>query len=190
MEKVAPWVDEIQMLDGFVLRTGRVTRKGNVVKQQGVDVKLAIDAIQHAYKGNMNSCVIYSGDGDFIPLVDALVEAGVFVTVASFGNPAKGNVAPKLKAKADKYQHLSGHEFFNRTTSEWFKGGVNLQLGRITSIVSDYDKCTKSINLDGSSFSVSIYNGVRFFSQRKIQLMILAAQCYLVPRERPNYGFN
>lgn len=167
-DSVAPWIDEIQTLDGFVVRTGQIKRKGTIVKQQGVDVKLAIDAIQHAHKGNMKSCVIYSGDGDFIPLVDALVEAGIFVTVASFANPDKGDVAPTLRAKADAYVHLAGHELFNRCTSGWFKGGASLDPVNLGNSAPGYAKSAEVVEVAGSKFVLTTLDGVRFFFSKKV----------------------
>lgn len=166
-DTVAPWIDDIQMLDGFVLRTGRLTKKGKIVKQQGVDVKLAIDAIQHAYRGNMKSCTIYSGDGDFIPLVDALVESGIFVNVGSFSNPSKGDVAPVLKAKADVYTHLDGHEMFNRCAVRWFGGGVGIENFKLDNFSNGYAKSVEKMEVNGTHFFVSTLNGIRFFFHSK-----------------------
>ena len=54
----------------------------------------------------MTSCSLYTGDGDFLPLVNALVDNGTFVTVASSNNPEKGEVTPELRNRADAYNRL------------------------------------------------------------------------------------
>ncbi|MDA8746768.1 NYN domain-containing protein [Litoreibacter sp.] len=107
------WLGELEQTGRFVLRTGRLTKKkGATKKQEGVDVKLSLDAIKHALGKTMSSCWIYSGDGDFIPLIEALVETGVTVSVVGFGNPDLGEVTPKLRASADHYMRIDGQHIW------------------------------------------------------------------------------
>lgn len=67
---------------------------------------LALDAVTAAFKKTMGSCCIFSGDGDLLPLISALVNEGVFTTVISFDDPNKGDVASRLQDAADNYIHL------------------------------------------------------------------------------------
>lgn len=107
------WILDIQRSTGFVVKTGRTTEKSGRTKQQGVDVWLAIDAMQHSYRRSMTSCVLYTGDGDFLPLVNALVENGTIVTVASCSNPEKGDVPNELRNRADEYVHIDHRALLN-----------------------------------------------------------------------------
>jgi uncharacterized LabA/DUF88 family protein len=52
--------------------------------EKGVDVALAIDAIQIALSGTIDVAVLVTGDGDFVPLVRALTKHGVRVLIAYF----------------------------------------------------------------------------------------------------------
>lgn len=102
------WLQEIRSQSGVVLKLGVLTRKSGRRKQEGVDVKLAIEATRLAYTKTMRTCTLYGADGDFIPLVEALSESGCIVEVASFNNPQKGRVAPILQAASDRYIQING----------------------------------------------------------------------------------
>lgn len=71
-------------------------------KKADWDVGLAVDAITLAPK--LDTVIICSGDGDFIPLVEYLrMHSGVQVEVIAFGKSASG----KLKEAADDFFDLS-----------------------------------------------------------------------------------
>jgi len=70
-------------------------------KKADWDVGLAVDAIKMSPR--LDSVVIISGDGDFIPLVEYLQTNGVQVEVVSFGKSTSG----KLKEVVDDFVDLS-----------------------------------------------------------------------------------
>jgi uncharacterized LabA/DUF88 family protein len=70
-------------------------------KKADWDVGLAVDAIKMSAR--LDSVVIVSGDGDFIPLVEYLQSIGVQVEVVSFGKSTSG----KLKEAVDDFVDLS-----------------------------------------------------------------------------------
>ncbi len=70
-------------------------------KKADWDVGLAVDAIKMAPR--LDSVVIVSGDGDFIPLVEYLQSIGVQVEVVSFGQSTSG----KLREAVDDFVDLS-----------------------------------------------------------------------------------
>ncbi len=70
-------------------------------KKADWDVGLAVDAIKMAPR--LDSVVIVSGDGDFIPLVEYLQTMGVQVEVVSFGKSTSG----KLRDVVDDFVDLS-----------------------------------------------------------------------------------
>ncbi|MFA6257108.1 MAG: NYN domain-containing protein [Candidatus Paceibacterota bacterium] len=70
-------------------------------KKADWDVGLAVDAIKMAPR--LDSVVIVSGDGDFIPLVEYLQTIGVQVEVVSFGKSTSG----KLREAVDDFVDLS-----------------------------------------------------------------------------------
>ncbi len=70
-------------------------------KKADWDVGLAVDAIKMTAR--LDSVVIVSGDGDFIPLVEYLQTMGVQVEVVSFGQSTSG----KLREAVDDFVDLS-----------------------------------------------------------------------------------
>ena len=71
---------------------------------------LAVEAMKCAFRKTMKSCVIFSSDGDLIPLIKALVDEGVTVTVISFQNPIKGRVGPELRNNSDFFHQVHGFD--------------------------------------------------------------------------------
>jgi len=71
------------------------------MKKADWDVGLAVDAIELSKK--LDSVVLITGDGDFIPLVEHLKSQGQQVEVIAFAKSASG----KLKEVADDFVDLS-----------------------------------------------------------------------------------
>jgi uncharacterized LabA/DUF88 family protein len=83
----------------FVDSTGRRKVKGNM------DIELAIDALELApYIDHM---VLFSGDGDFRSLVEAMQRRGVRVSVVSTITTQPPMVADELRRQADDFIELS-----------------------------------------------------------------------------------
>jgi uncharacterized LabA/DUF88 family protein len=70
-------------------------------KKADWDVGLAVDAIKMSPR--IDSAVIVSGDGDYVPLVEYLQTMGVQVEVVSFGKSTSG----KLREAVDDFLDLS-----------------------------------------------------------------------------------
>ena len=79
----------------FVDSTGRRKMKGNM------DIELAIDALELA--PFINHAVIFSGDGDFRSLVEALQRKGLKVSVVSTISSQPPMVADELRRQADDF---------------------------------------------------------------------------------------
>src|SRR5215470_15046743 len=73
----------------FVDQTGRRKVKGNM------DIELAVDAMELA--GSIDHMVLFSGDGDFRSLVEAMQRKGVRVTVVSTISTQPPMVADELR---------------------------------------------------------------------------------------------
>lgn len=58
--------------------------QGETSKEKGVDVALAVDALQVGLDGKIDVAVLVSGDGDFVPLVRVLNKHGIRVLAAYF----------------------------------------------------------------------------------------------------------
>src|SRR5436309_5460184 len=84
----------------YVDTSGRRKVKGNM------DIELAVDAMQLA--GHIDEMVLFSGDGDFRSLVEAVQRHGVRVTVISTIACQPPMIADELRRQADVFADLKG----------------------------------------------------------------------------------
>jgi uncharacterized LabA/DUF88 family protein len=82
----------------FIDASGRRKVKGNM------DIELAVDAMQLAM--HVDQIVLFSGDGDFRPLVEAVQRRGVRVTVVSTISSQPPMIADELRRQADVFTDL------------------------------------------------------------------------------------
>ncbi|HEY2248994.1 MAG TPA: NYN domain-containing protein, partial [Bradyrhizobium sp.] len=82
----------------FVDASGRRKVKGNM------DVELAVDAMELA--GHIDQMILFSGDGDFRSLVEAVQRRGVHVTVISTIVSQPPMIADELRRQADLFTDL------------------------------------------------------------------------------------
>ena len=82
----------------FTDSTGRRKLKGNM------DIELAIDVLEMA--DSLNHIVLFSGDGDFRRLVEAVQRKGARVTVVSTVRSQPSMVADELRRQADTFIDL------------------------------------------------------------------------------------
>ncbi len=104
---VRPLVDWLQY-NGFTMRTkpareytdsqGRRKVKGNM------DIELAVDAMELA--PHVDHMVLFSGDGDFRSLVEAIQRRGVRVSVVSTIRSQPPMIADDLRRQADNFIEL------------------------------------------------------------------------------------
>ncbi|MDE0110688.1 MAG: NYN domain-containing protein, partial [Albidovulum sp.] len=105
---IRPLVDWLNY-NGFMMVTkpareftdsmGRRKIKGNL------DIELTVDAMESA--DHVDHIVLFSGDGDFKPLVEALQRRGVRVSVASTIRSVPPMVADELRRQADNFIELA-----------------------------------------------------------------------------------
>jgi len=82
VDKQQDLFDPIQGLPGFHVRLGSVSGGSpRKLRQKKVDVLLVVDALDHAFRGNMSQACLIAGDLDFAPLVDSLIKLGTYVQV-------------------------------------------------------------------------------------------------------------
>ena len=82
----------------FTDSSGRRKIKGNM------DIELAVDVMEMAR--NLDHVVLFSGDGDFRPLVQAIQRKGVRVTVVSTVRSNPPMAADELRRQADTFIEL------------------------------------------------------------------------------------
>jgi hypothetical protein len=79
----------------YVDASGQRKIKGNM------DIEIAVDALELA--GHVDQMVLFSGDGDFRSLVEAVQRRGVHVTVVSSMSVKPPMVADELRRQADVF---------------------------------------------------------------------------------------
>ena len=72
-------------------------------RQKEVDILIAVDMMNHAVRQNMDRAVLLTGDRDFTPLVETLVQFGLTVHVAG----DRRSTSDVLQAAADSYRPLA-----------------------------------------------------------------------------------
>ncbi len=82
----------------FVDASGRRKIKGNM------DIELAVDAMEMA--DHLDHIVLFSGDGDFRSLVEAVQRKGVRVSVISTNATQPAMIADELRRQADEFIDL------------------------------------------------------------------------------------
>jgi len=83
----------------FYDESGQRRIKGNM------DIELAVDMMEAA--STLDHIVLFSGDGDFRYLVDAIKKRGVRVTVCSSAETSPSMVADELRRQADGFIELA-----------------------------------------------------------------------------------
>lgn len=82
----------------FIDALGRRKVKGNM------DIELAVDAMEMAE--HLDHMVLFSGDGDFRSLVEAVQRKGVRVSVVSTNSTQPAMIADELRRQADEFIDL------------------------------------------------------------------------------------
>lgn len=89
--------------------------KGRTQRQKKVDVAIAVDMLTHSYRGNMSRATLLSGDLDFRPVVDALIQDGTWVTIWA----AESSASDELVHAADDLRPLNVSSVFQFATGDF-----------------------------------------------------------------------
>ncbi|MDZ4779997.1 MAG: NYN domain-containing protein [Planctomycetia bacterium] len=109
------FLNGLRSLDGIHVRLGVIAGDGKRQRQKEVDVRLAVDMLDHAYRGTYHRALLLAGDRDFKPVVDAVVQTGALVRVMA----EKRSLNSKLAFAADSFTHLTLPWLYNSMTSEF-----------------------------------------------------------------------
>lgn len=118
----------------FLDEGGRRRTKGTV------SVELAVNAMQLAKR--IDHMVLFSGDGDFRPLVRAMQRCGVRVTVVSTVSSEPSMLSDELRRQADAFTDLTeliskiGRNSTDRTVPREYRNAKALLRGRRTATES------------------------------------------------------
>ncbi len=111
MTEVINNISSVQyMFEGFrgdALRKGRlcphVFKKGKQnIKTKSVDINICIDALRHTYNDSIDNLYLFSGDGDYIPLIQEVMRQGKRVVVGAFSDGLNRH----LQTAADDFINL------------------------------------------------------------------------------------
>jgi uncharacterized LabA/DUF88 family protein len=71
-------------------------------KAKSVDISLTVDVLSHIHQNNIDTVCLFSGDGDFAPVLEEAIRYGKRVFVGAL---SKG-LSPTLRGLADEYIYL------------------------------------------------------------------------------------
>ena len=83
-------------------------------RQKEVDVALAVDVLMHAHAKNINEAFLVAGDLDFRPLVKALIQLGIYVTIL-----CRRSSSLELQYSADHVMELTFQWVYGWSTDEF-----------------------------------------------------------------------
>ncbi|MGQ9847793.1 MAG: NYN domain-containing protein [Bacteroidales bacterium] len=72
---------KLSLLDGYHVYEGTARRRRKRIEQKKVDIMIAVDMLNHSFRRNMSKATLLTADLDFKPLIDALVDTGMFITL-------------------------------------------------------------------------------------------------------------
>ncbi len=81
IDKQKEFHNELRQLPGFHVYEGTTSGVGGKARQKQVDIMIAVHILLHTIRGNMQKTTLLAGDLDFKPVVDALVQEGMYVTL-------------------------------------------------------------------------------------------------------------
>jgi hypothetical protein len=99
---------KIQSGHGFHVKLGSLSGSSRKMRQKEVDILLAVEMLDHAFRKNMTSVALIAGDLDFAPLVESLVRLGTWVDV--FYDPK--SIAQGLLDAADRGIPLTFQHYY------------------------------------------------------------------------------
>lgn len=114
-QRVAPHralLNFLRELNGFHVCEGTTSGTGEKARQKQVDIMIAVHMLSHTIRGNMAKVTLLAGDLDFKPLVDALVQEGMYVTLWC----ERRSASRKLAHSADARRDLDLWVVWNNTT--------------------------------------------------------------------------
>jgi uncharacterized LabA/DUF88 family protein len=83
-KRVQPNIDfftKLSLLDGFHVYEGTTRKRRRRIEQKKVDIMIAVDMLNHSFRKNMSKATLLTADLDFKPLIDALVDNGMFISL-------------------------------------------------------------------------------------------------------------
>jgi uncharacterized LabA/DUF88 family protein len=109
LAKQEAFFNKIRGVVGSHVRLGSITGTAKNKRQKKVDILLAVDMMNHASRKNLERAILLSGDRDFEPVVNSLIEMGVFVEVAGDIR----HTSKDLAWAADNFRPISFRSYYD-----------------------------------------------------------------------------
>ncbi len=96
----------IANIANFHVFYGRMVDRPEGPREKGVDVRIAVDMLKHAFLNSYDTAILVSGDGDFDHAVQAVVDLGKHVENAYFRkgrSPALVNCCSRFVELTDQF---------------------------------------------------------------------------------------
>ena len=93
-----PWVrfEDALIASGVVIHPSHLAYEEERMVEKGVDISLAVEALDLAHQGRYDLLVLVAGDADFVPLVRKLASLGVGVVVPKVDEHYEEDGKPKV----------------------------------------------------------------------------------------------
>lgn len=93
----------LRALPGWHVYEGTVRGEGGRLRQKQIDTMMAVDMLAHSYRKNASEVTLLAGDLDFKPVIDALVQDGMYVDLWY----VRKHASKELIESADRRQPIS-----------------------------------------------------------------------------------
>jgi len=100
------------------VRLGTLKQGRNRITQKEVDVKISVDMLTHAANNNIDKAVLVTGDLDFRPVIESLVQLGVIVELVY--DPLV--TAQELITAADVRHIIKSEDWWTYSSEAFLKG--------------------------------------------------------------------
>jgi uncharacterized LabA/DUF88 family protein len=100
--------DQLRKIPFMELRLGGTKLSQGITVEKGIDIMLASDVVNYAWRNMYDVAVIVSGDSDFAYALKLVKDLGKHIEVANF----ESNVSKDLLETAD-FRHILDRQYFN-----------------------------------------------------------------------------
>jgi hypothetical protein len=163
-ERVAPqqaMLERAGMVHGVHVYQGIAHRRQRKLEQKKVDVMITVDMLTHTFRRNMDYATLLTGDGDFHPLVDALVNDGMFVNLWY----PEGHSSRDLVSAADGRRPITIHDLYS-FLSPIVQQGFRLPIAFSSLDEPQQGTILKEWSFDGIPYRLREYSSAFFLSFR------------------------
>lgn len=143
---------ELSLLNGYHVYEGSARRRRRGIEQKKVDIMIAVDMLNHSFRKNMSRATLLTADLDFKPLIDALVDNGMYINLWYPINKTN----QELIQSADSSRKLDINAIYQYSTinfqKENFIPSAKDKIGRDLFNVTKIEDVKNQFGIDGELF--------------------------------------